>query len=113
MGRMRKSMTQKKQTERDSPVNQSSPPQTAEPTSSFMGNMMTGFSLGMGQSIAFNAVNGLSNAIFGPTQRSVVTPEPVPSNKNMEELYQQCLYENTLEFEKCEYIRKHFDNIYK
>ena len=71
-------------------------------TGSFLGNMMAGFSLGMGQSIAFNVVNGVSNAIFGNKTEPVIDT----TKKSVEELYQQCLYENNLEFEKCEYILK-------
>lgn len=75
-------------------------------TGSFLGNMMTGFSLGIGQSIAFNAVNGISNAIFGNKTSQSVEVIDDKKTKNTDELYQQCLYENNLEFEKCEYIKK-------
>lgn len=76
-------------------------------SNSFMGNMMTGFSMGMGQSIAFNAVNGISNVIFGNKTEPVIDA----TKKSMEELYKQCLNENNLESERCEYIKKQMNTI--
>ena len=73
-------------------------------SNSFMSNMMSGFSLGMGQSIAFNTVN----AIFGngkPLVNSNPLEEP-SSKRNIEDLYKECLQDNSLEHDKCEYIKR-------
>ena len=70
---------------------------------SFVGNMMSGFSLGLGQSMAFQAVNGVFNTVFGSNK---VTPEISPNEKYIHELYEKCLKDTGYDFQKCDYIKK-------